>query len=98
MCKPPSSPQDVFQLYGLLRQAFVLMAMLDYPYSTRFIGIMPANPVKVQTRSRSLVEERAEGFTCLVLQVACQTMQGGSELLVNLRDAAGKGTRPQKPC
>lgn len=49
LCKPPSSPQDIFQLYGLLRNAFVLMAMLDYPYSTHFIGNMPANPVKVQT-------------------------------------------------
>ncbi|XP_047237186.1 dipeptidyl peptidase 2 isoform X1 [Girardinichthys multiradiatus] len=47
LCKPPSSPRDIHQLYGLLRNAFTLMAMLDYPYSTHFIGNMPANPVKV---------------------------------------------------
>lgn len=49
LCKPPSSVRDVRQLNGLLRNAFTLMAMLDYPYSTQFMGNMPANPVKVQT-------------------------------------------------
>uniref|UniRef100_A0A096LYU5 Dipeptidyl peptidase 2 n=1 Tax=Poecilia formosa TaxID=48698 RepID=A0A096LYU5_POEFO len=47
LCKPPASPQDIQQLYGLLRNAFTMMAMLDYPYSTSFMGNMPANPVKV---------------------------------------------------
>lgn len=49
LCKPPSSAQDIHQLNGLLRNAFTLMAMLDYPYSTHFMGNMPANPVKVHT-------------------------------------------------
>lgn len=48
LCKPPSSPQDIYQLNGLLRNAFTLMAMLDYPYSTHFMSSLPANPVKVQ--------------------------------------------------
>ncbi|XP_069576194.1 dipeptidyl peptidase 2 [Brachyistius frenatus] len=47
LCKPPSSARDVRQLNGLLRNAFTLMAMLDYPYSTHFWGNMPADPVKV---------------------------------------------------
>ncbi|XP_068576837.1 dipeptidyl peptidase 2 isoform X2 [Cebidichthys violaceus] len=47
LCKPPSSAQDIRQLNGMLRNAFTLMAMLDYPYSTHFMGDMPANPVKV---------------------------------------------------
>uniref|UniRef100_A0A3Q3MED0 Dipeptidyl peptidase 2 n=1 Tax=Mastacembelus armatus TaxID=205130 RepID=A0A3Q3MED0_9TELE len=47
LCKRPTSAQDIHQLNGLLRNAFTLMAMLDYPYSTQFMGNMPANPVKV---------------------------------------------------
>ncbi|CAG5918565.1 dipeptidyl peptidase 2 [Menidia menidia] len=47
LCNPPSSGQDINQLNGLLRNAFTMMAMLDYPYSTHFMGNMPANPVKV---------------------------------------------------
>ncbi|TMS03868.1 Dipeptidyl peptidase 2 [Larimichthys crocea] len=51
LCKPPSSAQDIHQLNGLLRNAFTLMAMLDYPYSTHFMGNMPANPVKVACKT-----------------------------------------------
>ncbi|KAG7281465.1 hypothetical protein CRUP_012408 [Coryphaenoides rupestris] len=47
LCKTPSSPVDVRQLRGMLRNAFTLLAMLDYPYSTHFWGDMPAHPVKV---------------------------------------------------
>ncbi|CAL8248413.1 unnamed protein product [Merluccius merluccius] len=47
LCKTPSSPQDIRQLKGFLRNAFTLLAMLDYPYSTHFWGDMPAHPVKV---------------------------------------------------
>ncbi|MBN3299531.1 DPP2 peptidase, partial [Amia calva] len=47
LCATPSSWRDVHQLYGFLRNGFTLMAMLDYPYSTHFMGNLPANPVKV---------------------------------------------------
>ncbi|RXM93438.1 Dipeptidyl peptidase 2 [Acipenser ruthenus] len=47
LCRAPSSDKDIHQLYGFLRNAFTLMAMLDYPYSVSFIQELPANPVKV---------------------------------------------------
>ncbi|XDV20895.1 hypothetical protein PO909_026101 [Leuciscus waleckii] len=47
LCKTPSTPKDIHQLNGLLRNAFTMLAMLDYPYSTHFMGSMPAFPVKV---------------------------------------------------
>lgn len=47
LCKTPSTSNDIKQLNGLLRSAFTMMAMLDYPYSTQFISSMPAYPVKV---------------------------------------------------
>lgn len=37
------------------------MAMLDYPYSTHFMGNMPANPVKVYTQC----EGGCTKFLCL---------------------------------
>lgn len=60
LCKVPSSAQDIHQLNGLLRNAFTLMAMLDYPYSTQFIGSLPANPVKV--KSLRLKSETIKGY------------------------------------
>lgn len=60
LCKVPSSARDIHQLNGLLRNAFTLMAMLDYPYSTQFIGNLPANPVKV--KSIRLKSETIKGY------------------------------------
>jgi len=53
LCKTPSTPKDINQLNGLLRNAFTMLAMLDYPYSTHFMGSMPAFPVKVLDLSQA---------------------------------------------
>ncbi|KAM9446192.1 dipeptidyl peptidase 2 isoform 1-T2 [Clarias gariepinus] len=47
LCKTPSSDKDIHQLNGFLRNAFTLLAMMDYPYATSFMSKMPPYPVKV---------------------------------------------------
>uniref|UniRef100_A0A8C5HEN1 Dipeptidyl peptidase 2 n=1 Tax=Gouania willdenowi TaxID=441366 RepID=A0A8C5HEN1_GOUWI len=82
LCERPSSPQDVHQLNGLLRNAFTLMAMLDYPYSTHFMGSLPANPVKVpqQTSAPTGIVYNSSGllscFDLYSLYVECADPTG----------------------
>uniref|UniRef100_A0A8B9FNN0 Dipeptidyl peptidase 7 n=1 Tax=Amazona collaria TaxID=241587 RepID=A0A8B9FNN0_9PSIT len=62
-CNKISNKEDVYQLFGFARNAFTMMAMMNYPYKTDFMGHLPANPVKVSTRT----EESQRGVDRLAL-------------------------------
>ncbi|XP_066143336.1 lysosomal Pro-X carboxypeptidase-like [Euwallacea fornicatus] len=46
LCKPLQSEEDVNSLVDSLANIYVNLATLNYPYSTRFLTPLPANPVK----------------------------------------------------
>lgn len=49
LCKPLKSIDDVSTLKGWIVSALVYLAMVDYPYPSKFLAPLPAWPVKVRS-------------------------------------------------
>ncbi|CAH8874133.1 unnamed protein product [Trichobilharzia szidati] len=51
LCQPISNEFEFYWVLKWARNAFVMMAMEDYPYQTAFIGSLPAYPVNVSCKN-----------------------------------------------
>lgn len=63
LCQPISDPAGYHHLLLWLRNAFTIMAMVDYPYPASFLGVLPGWPV--HAACQQLLNETRQGVDIL---------------------------------
>jgi lysosomal Pro-X carboxypeptidase len=94
-CQPITSPEQVYQLTSYLSNAFLYMAMTDYPYPSSFLEPMPAFPVNVSCQAFASYDSEStkEAETWSMLKAASDVYFNSSSQItcsnINDTDATG---------
>lgn len=99
LCPAIKSTKDYRHLLGWLRNAFTVLAMMDYPYPTQFIAPLPANPVNVACEKFKSSTDLIAGMSHVADMVYSNGGKGGGchdifREYVECADPTGCGTGP----
>ncbi|ELU17643.1 hypothetical protein CAPTEDRAFT_152094 [Capitella teleta] len=97
LCKYMKTTSDFTHFLGWLRNAFTLMAMMDYPYPTDFMSKMPAWPVNAGCKAMKNVTCPVKGLADLASIVYPYKPDGCHDIwtdFVDCADPTGCGTGP----